>query len=289
MALITMDEIEALSPVFKGDKGHKLANRLLRLTGIDKLAERYERHEDLSGPDFVNAFLTDLGVNYEVGGLEHLVQLADGPFITVSNHPYGGLDGLILIDLVGHFRDDYKVMANQFLTLVKTIKDNFISVIPNSGKAAKATKESIAGVRKSLAHLKDGHPLGMFPSGAVSDFHFKDFRVYDREWQESAIRLIQKVKVPVVPIRFFDRNSNFFYYLGLVDWKVRTLRLPREVLNKTGKKVRIGIGPVISVDEQEQMKGKEELGVMLRNAVYGMALPDRLQSRDTINFDFLGC
>ena len=289
MALITMDEIEALSPVFKGDKGHKLANRLLRLTGIDKLAERYERHEDLSGPDFVNAFLTDLGVNYEVGGLEHLVQLADGPFITVSNHPYGGLDGLILIDLVGHFRDDYKVMANQFLTLVKTIKDNFISVIPNSGKAAKATKESIAGVRKSLAHLKDGHPLGLFPSGAVSDFHFKDFRVYDREWQESAIRLIQKVKVPVVPIRFFDRNSNFFYYLGLVDWKVRTLRLPREVLNKTGKKVRIGIGPVISVEEQEQCATREALGKLLRNAVYGMALPDHLQARDTINFDFLGC
>ena len=289
MALITMDEIEALSPVFKGDKGHKLANRLLRLTGIDKLAERYARHEDLTGPDFVNAFLTDLNVNYEVTGLEHLAALAEGPFITVSNHPYGGLDGLILIDLVGHFRDDYKVMANQFLTLVKTIKDNFISVIPNSGKAAKATKESIAGVRKSLAHLKDGHPLGMFPSGAVSDFHIKDFRVYDREWQESAIRLIQKVKVPVVPIRFFDRNSNFFYYLGLIDWKVRTLRLPREVLNKTGKKVRIGIGPVISVEEQEQMKGKEEFGAMLRNTVYGMALPDCLQARDTINLDFLGC
>ena len=287
MALITMDEIEALSPVFKGEKGHKLANRLLRLTGIDKLAERYERHEDLSGPEFVEAFLTDLGVNYEVGGLEHLAQLADGPFVTVSNHPYGGLDGLILIDLVGHFRDDYKVMANQFLTLVKTIKDNFISVIPNTDEAVKATKESIAGVRKSLAHLKDGHPLGIFPAGAVSDFHFRDFRVYDREWQGSAIRLIQKLKVPVLPIRFFDRNSNFFYYLGLISWKVRTIRLPREVLNKTGKKVRIGIGPVISVEEQGEHAHTGDLGQMLRKSVYDMKPPSLLQARSTINFDYL--
>ena len=212
MALITMDDIEKLSPIFKGEKGRRRAEKVLRLTGIDQLAERYGRHEDLSGPPFIEAFLNDLNVNYEVGGLENLTALAEGPFVTVSNHPYGGLDGLILIDLVGHFRDDYKVMANQFLNLVKTIKDNFISVIPNTKDAAQATKESIAGVRKALMHVKEGRPLGLFPAGAVSDFHLRDFRLYDRHWQESAIRLIQKMKVPVLPIRFFDRNSSFFYF-----------------------------------------------------------------------------
>ena len=148
MALITMEDIERLSPVFKGERGRKRAEMTLRLTGIDQLAERYGRHEDLSGPDFVDAFLKDLNVNYEVGGLENLVTLAKGPFVTISNHPYGGMDGLILIDLVGHFREDYKVMANQFLNLVKTIKDNFISVIPNTKATESATKESIEGVRR---------------------------------------------------------------------------------------------------------------------------------------------
>lgn len=288
MALITMEDIEKLSPVFKGEKGRRRAEKALRLTGIDQLAERYGRHEDLAGPDFVNAFLNDLNVNYEVGGLENMAALAEGPFITVSNHPYGGLDGLILIDLVGHFRDDYKVMANQFLNLVKTIKGNFISVIPNTKDAAKATKESIAGVRKALMHVREGSPLGFFPSGAVSDFHLRDFRLYDRHWQESAIRLIQKMKVPVLPIRFFDRNSNFFYFLGLINWRVRTLRLPKEVLNKSGKQVRIGIGPLVSVEEQEKCESVEALGKMLRNAVYDMALPKTLQPRNLINFDFLG-
>ena len=285
MALITMEDIERLSPVFKGERGRKRAEMTLRLTGIDQLAERYGRHEDLSGPDFVDAFLKDLNVNYEVGGLENLVTLAKGPFVTISNHPYGGMDGLILIDLVGHFREDYKVMANQFLNLVKTIKDNFISVIPNTKAAESATKESIEGVRKALKHVKEGHPLGLFPAGAVSNF--TGCSVRDREWQESAIRLIQKLKVPVLPVRYFDRNSNFFYFLGLINWRVRTLRLPKEVLNKQGKQVRIGIGPVISVEEQEKYDSSEALGKMLRNAVYDMTLPKKLQPRNTINFDFL--
>ena len=276
MALLTMEESEALSPVFRGEKGHRLAQKVLRFTGIDQLAERYGRHEDLAGPDFVDAFLKDLNVNYEVAGLEHLAALADGPFVTVSNHPYGGLDGLILIDLVGHFRDDYKVMANQFLNLVKTIKDNFISVVPATKDAAKATKQ-----------VKDGHVLGFFPAGAVSDFHLRDFRIYDRPWQTSAIRLIQKMKVPVLPIRFFDRNSTFFYFLGLINWKVRTVRLPKEVLNKSGRQVRIGIGPVVSVEKQKETASVEDLGKLLRDAVYGMALPDLFQPRNSINFEKL--
>ncbi|MBR1513605.1 MAG: 1-acyl-sn-glycerol-3-phosphate acyltransferase [Bacteroidales bacterium] len=284
MALITMEELEQMSPMFKGEKGHALARCLMRLTGVDQLAERYARHEDLSGPEFVEAFLKDLNVNYEVGGLEHLAALKEGSFITVSNHPYGGLDGLILIDLIGHFREDFKVMANQVLALVKTIKDNFISVVPRTDKAVQVAKESIAGLRKAIQHLMDGHPLGIFPAGAVSDFHFRDFGIYDRDWQESAIRLIQKMKVPVLPIRFFDRNSTWYYLLGFIGWQVRSVRLPKEVLNKAGKKVRLGIGPVISVEEQQAFDRKEDFGKMLRNSVYDMALHEKLYPRDLLNF-----
>ena len=284
MALITMDDIERISPIFKGERGNKLANRLLRLTGIDQLAVRYAKYEHLSGPEFVDAYLKDLGVNYEVGGLENLATLAEGPFITVSNHPYGGMDGLVLIDLIGHFRDDFKVMANQFLTMVGTIKDNFISVVPNTKDVEAVSKESVAGVRKAIKQLMDGHPLGIFPAGAVSDFRFRGCTICDREWQDSAIHLIQKMKVPIVPIRFFDRNSNLFYFLGIINWKVRILRLPREVLNKTGKQVRVGIGPVISVEEQKKVS-TESFGKMLRDAVYDMDLPNFLQPRNLIEFD----
>lgn len=287
MALITMEEIRELSPAFAGEKGEALARKLMRWVGIDQLAERYSRHEELSGPEFVDAFLKDLDVNYQVGGLEHLTPLMDGPFITVSNHPYGALDGLILIDLMGHLRSDFKVMANQFLSLVKTIKDNFISVVPNTKDNMKPTKESIAGLRKTVAHLHEGHPLGLFPAGAVSDFRFRYVGVRDRQWQESALRLIQKMKVPVLPVRFFGRNSSWFYFLGLFSWKVRTLRLPKEILNKGGEQVRVGIGPIVSPQQQQQCNTTEDLGLLLRDAVYRMEKPKEWIFRDTLDEPFM--
>lgn len=268
MALITMEDIEGISPVFKGKFGNELARLAMRITGVDKLAERYGRHEDLYGPEFINAFLKDLNLNYEVQGLEHLQsEILNGPFITISNHPYGGLDGLILIDLFGHFLEDYKVMANKFLTMVKTINSNFISVVPKTNNTNGIAQESINGIKKAIKHVKEGYPLGLFPSGAVSDFSFRDFCVRDREWQQSAAGLIRHLKVPVIPVRFFDRNSNWFYFLGLINWRLRTLRLPHEILNKEGKTVKLGIGEVISVEEQMRIP-KADFAAMLRSSVY---------------------
>ena len=270
MALITMEDIEGISPVFKGKFGNGLARSLMRITGMDQISELYNQNEVLKGPEFVSSYLKDLDLRYEVQGLEQLKSVLEGPFITVSNHPYGGLDGLVLIDLFGHLREDYKVMANKFLSLVKTISDNFISVVPKTNNNNGVAQESINGIKKAIAHVKEGHPLGLFPSGAVSDFSFKDFGVRDREWQASAVRFIQKMKVPVLPVHFFDRNSSFFYFLGLLNWKIRILRLPREVLNKKGKTIHLGIGPIISVEEQSRHAQSEEFGKMLRDAVYSI-------------------
>ena len=270
MALITMKDIEGISPVFKGKFGNGLARLMMRITGVDQISERYERCENLVGPEFAGAYLKDLDLSYEVHGMEHLQpEILKGPFITVSNHPYGGLDGLILIDLFGHIREDYKVMANKFLSLVKTLNDSFISVVPKTKSANEIAQDSINGIRKIIEHVKMGHPMGLFPAGAVSDFRFKDFCVRDREWQPSAATLIRRLKVPVVPVRFFNRNSNLFYFLGLINWKLRVLRLPREVLNKVGKTVKVGIGEIISVEEQMRIP-EADFASMLCSSVYGI-------------------
>ena len=270
MALITMEDMEDISPVFKGKFGNGLARLMMRITGVDKVSERYGRHEDLSGQEFASAFLKDLNLSYEVQGLEHLKPVAlNGPFITISNHPYGGIDALVLIDLFGYLREDYRLMVNKFLSKAKTLDDNFIYVVPKTKSTMGISQESIEGMRKTLEHINEGHPLGIFPSGAVSDFSFKDFCVRDREWQQSAAELIRYLKVPVVPVRFFDRNTNWFYFLGLIHWKLRTLRLPREILNKEGKTVRLGIGEVITVEEQMSVP-EADYAAMLRSSVYGI-------------------
>jgi putative hemolysin len=174
----------------------------------------------------------------------------------------------MLVDLFGHIRPDFKVMVNKFLGRIENLKDNFICVTPTGTERTGPAKESIQGIKEAVAHIRSGGVLGLFPSGAVSDLSLKDRCIRDREWQEPVIRLIKKMNVPVVPVHFLDRNSNFYYFLGLVDWRIRLLRLPAEVFNKGEKVTRIALGEVIPPEQLQKYEDIDELREYLRNKVY---------------------
>jgi putative hemolysin len=279
MKVIDAKYFESISPFFRGERGTRRAEFIIRLLSIDKVNQVYDHSYSFSGADFTERLLDDLGINYIVGNEELLNLLPAGPFVTISNHPYGGLDGIMLIDLIARIRSDYKLMVNKLLSLIKTMEENFISVTPTGNKIKGITSASINGIRRTLAHLRDGHPVGFFPSGAVSDFSLKDMRIRDRKWQTSILHLIKSVKVPVVPVRFFDKNSPFFYFLGVINWRIRALRLPSEVFNKKSQQPRIGVGKTISVEEQEEFKDIGSFGNFLRRSVYEMPVPGKFVPR----------
>ena len=277
MAVITPEEAGAsLSPIFQGRKGRMLFRILERITGIDNINATHERleHLSLSGPDFAKGILEDIDVTFQVGNAERLSTLPEGPFITVSNHIYGHIDGICLVDLIGHVRPQMKVMVNELLMWIRGLAPNFISVNPTLGIKAEASATSINGVKNALLTLRAGHPLSLFPAGAVSDLKPKEhWTIRDRDWQDAAIKLIRKARVPVVPIRFFDRNSNFYYGLGLLDYRIRFARLFHEMYNKRGTHPRVGIGETISVEEQNAISDPEEFKAFLRGKVYDMPEP----------------
>lgn len=281
MPLITLQELEQMTPLFRGSVGGALARGTMRLLAIDKVNALYDRHAHLNGADFAQSVLEDLKVGYEVFVDTHeaLVQLdnlgQDAPFITISNHPYGHIDGLILADYFGHRRADYKMMVNQFLSRIEALSPSLIPVTPTGVERTTATAESIVGVRRALTHLRSGGALGLLPSGAISDLSLREGCVRDREWQPAIIAFIAKAKVPILPVHFIDRNSSLFYLLGLIDWRVRLLRLPSEVFNKAHSPVRLVLGPIISVEEQQQYLATHtlrEYGYWLRERVYGLLL-----------------
>lgn len=281
MPLITLQELEQMTPLFRGSVGGALARSAIHLLSVDKVNELYDRHAHLSGADFAQSVLEELEVEYElfVDTHEVLAQLdelgQERPFITISNHPYGHIDGLILADYFGHRRADYKLMVNQFLSRVEALSSSLISVTPTGVERTVATRESVMGVRRALAHLRSGGALGLLPAGAISDFSLRDGCVRDREWQPAIIAFMAKAKVPILPVHFIDRNSSFFYMLGLIDWRVRLLRLPGEVFNKAHRPVRIVVGPVISVEAQHQYLAThtlKEYGMWLRERVYGVGI-----------------
>ena len=282
MALISIEELEKVTPLFRGKAGNAFARFLLHLINVDDIEKLNDRLSTYKGAEFARAVNETAGITYTVDGmpreqaLEHFrSKLPEGPFITISNHPIGSLDGLMLIDFIGHLRSDYKFMVNEILSRFESLRGSLISVTPNGNILAAPTARSIAGVREAKMHLESGGCLGLFPAGAVSDLKLgprpKDEpRVRDREWQTSIIKFIRNAGVPVLPIRLLDGNSAFYYNLGLIDWRVRLLRLPTEMLNKAGKTLRLVTGPIITPTQISALPDLETLRHYLRASVYSL-------------------
>lgn len=283
MGLLEIKELE-LVPVFRGKLGNTFGKWFFHCLSVDKLNDLYDRNAHIKGADFAAAVLKDLGVEYQLGfagtslSREETIEkirglVGDGPFITISNHPYGSLDGVAIADLMAHIRPDYKIIVNKILARIKALEQNFITVTPTGEERTEPTAASISGIKQAMQQLRNGGGLGIFPAGAVSDKNLKEGCIRDRQWQEPIIRLIKKANVPVLPIRFFDGNSSLYYNLGLIDWKVRLLRLPAEVFNKAGKPFRIGVGNLISPEEQKKISDIGAFSNFLRSSVYDMEMP----------------
>ena len=265
--VLDYDDVCKVAPFFKGKE--KLVNRLFHWLAVDKTNDYHSRNMHLSGPDFSHKMFEELGAPMTIRNEEVLSSIPDGPFITVSNHPYGALDGMALIDIVGHHRPDFKVMVNMILNHIGALRPNFIAVDALASNDPTKRAVSVKGITDAMRHVKQGHPLGFFPAGAVSKLTWC-LRIEDREWQPSVLRIIQKLKVPVIPIYFHGHNSWKFTLLGMIDWRLRTLRLPTEVFNKKGYNFRVSVGDIITPETLAQYSTPEELGAFLKQETYKM-------------------
>jgi hypothetical protein len=124
MNAIYPEDFESASPVFRGKRGRRLVRFMMRITAINKFNRVYDKSSHLTGSEFMSDFLKGLGVQYLVGNAERLKSLPDGAFINISNHPYGGLDGTITIDLMIAVPPDYKFMVNKLRSYMKTCSDS---------------------------------------------------------------------------------------------------------------------------------------------------------------------
>jgi putative hemolysin len=244
-----------------------LVGVLYRLSGIDRVNRFYEGISDRRDLDFVSSSLSLLDLKIEVSD-EDLARIPEtGGFITVSNHPFGAIDGLALLHLIGRKRPDFKVMANFLLQRIDQVSDRFIAVNPFED----ATEQSsISGIRSAMIHLDSGSPLGIFPAGEVSTFQ-KDLRtITDGPWSTSSIRLIERSGMPVIPIYFDGKNSRLFHLLGAIHPSLRTLRLPAELMNKRGKTLRVRIGKPIAAKHIASFEHTNDLLRYLRAKTYSL-------------------
>ena len=247
--------------------------RILRISAINKI---YDNNKDKSDLDFLNGILDDCKIKFEIPE-EDLKRIPEeGPFITISNHPLGGIDGVLLLKLVTEKRTDYKIVANFLLHRVAPLKAYVMPV--NPFETRKDAKSSIAGIKSALLHLRDGKPLGIFPAGEVSTHKDGKLNV-DKPWEEGAIKLIKKANVPVIPIYFHAKNSRLFYFLSKFSDTLRTAKLPSELIQQRGRVIKVRIGKPISVKDQDAFKTLPDFYKFIRRKTYMLANPFEKSNR----------
>lgn len=264
--VLDYDDIVAMVPKAAGHR--KLINRLLHWLSVDKVNDVHDRYCDNPGPEFSRNLLKDFDINLRVDGRDVLDSLPEGAFITVSNHPFGALDGISLIALMGTLRPDFKVMVNMVLNHISAMRPNFIAVDALASDDPAKQAVSKKGIMEAIRQVRSGHPLGFFPAGAVSKIN-GSLRIEDREWQPTIIRLIRQMGVPVVPIYFHGHNSAFFNILGVISWQLRTLRLPTEVWRKCHSTIHISVGDIIPPEKIKEFGDNDKaLGDFLKATTY---------------------
>ena len=266
MKLVTNKEFEQALNL---DKFHLtgLTDLLMRVMKIKELNKLFEKLEGLEGLEFVDKALELLGIHIELleEGLKHIP--IKGAFIAIANHPYGGVEGLILLKILCSARPDTKIMGNFLLKKIPPLSDYVIAVNPFEN--IKQTS-SISGIKSAINILKSGSPVAIFPAGEVSTYQFAKQSITDKKWSPVIEKLIAKTNVPVLPIYFQGSNGLLFNLLNLVHPSLRTAKLPSELFNKNGLIIKVRIGKPINIDEIEYQNYHGRLSGYLRARTYAL-------------------
>jgi len=243
----------------------KPLSKLLRLETLNSLYSSLQ--EKGSDEPFVEQAMEALGVQFSVDGQPVSRVPATGPLVAVCNHPFGVLEGLLLVRVLREVRSDVKIMANFMLGMIPEMDDLLIEVDP-FGKGESA-KKNIAGLKASMRWLKGGGMLVVFPAGEVSSLKVRKGMVSDPRWSPMIGRIIRKTGANALPVFFDGRNSGLFQTLGLIHPRLRTVLLPHENLRHASRDViRMGLGSVVSADKVAEFASDQELVDYLRFRTY---------------------
>ena len=112
MILVNTKDIYQAAGLKKiGPLGYPLAWMYKKIGGLSKLNDLYRRGYKKNAPDFLEYLLEDLEVTHELHEVDLNRIPKEGPFVIVSNHPLGALDGILMMHIIGKIRPDFKSWA----------------------------------------------------------------------------------------------------------------------------------------------------------------------------------
>ena len=247
-----------------------LVRYLERITHVKQMNAFLRKYPDLRGYEFIERVISEeLGCSASIDGTEH-IPTDDKPVIFVSNHPLGGLDGMIIAQLIHRTRKrPLKVIVNELLMFMEPIADLWAPV----NKVGKLSKEQAAEMQRMWESETD---VLTFPAGACSRLQRIDghWQIRDLEWQKNCIQRAREYQRDIVPIYFEGRNSRFFYALALIrkilhiKLNIEMLYLVDEMYGAHGKHFKVHVLPPIPYSTFDNSRSPKEWAQYVKSIVY---------------------
>lgn len=253
-----------------------LAKILASLLGIKGLIPAHQSiPPDLTGQSFSEEGLKALGIPIEVEDNFADKIPKEGPLVIVCNHPYGGIDGMALMARLLEVRPDAKLLVNVMLGVFPELRQCCYPLdVLSSDSEARGL--NMASLRLANKHLSEGGAVVFFPSGTVSHWQWRK-GITDPKWLPAPARFAIRHDAPILPIYFHGRNSTSFNIAGLIHPLVRTLLLPREMLLRKGKPIKISVGRVIETSTFKFLRTPEAITAYARMRCYALGNDKKLQ------------
>lgn len=233
------------------------------LTGkltIIRMVRRFEREGAPRGQAFWPAALNVMGID-RLTPQEQLDRIPkEGPVVVVANHPHGLTDGMILADLIGRVRNDYRILTRALLTGIDEVASSYMIPVPFPYEPD-AQQKFVEMRRQAMAHLKQGGLITLFPSGVVASSDTMFGPVIEREWNVFTAQMIRRSGARVVPVRFTGQNSRAYQMANRISATLRQGLLLHEIVKSCNQPHKPVIGHPIP-DEKRAMVETDPRGFM---------------------------
>ena len=252
-----------------------LIRYLERIAHIKQMNAFLRKYPDVKNYDFIRLVLDEeLGCSASIDGIENIP--TDGkPLIFASNHPLGGLDGMIIAQMIHESRSSrgdsrpLKVIVNDLLMFMEPLAGLWAPV----NKVGRLTKEQ---AQQQHALWESETDVLTFPAGICSRLQRIDgkWQIQDFEWQKNFIQRVREYQRDIVPIYFEGRNSKFFYTLAYIrkllhiKLNIEMLYLVDEMYGAHGKHFKVHVLPPISHTSLDTSKSPKEWAEYIKQIVY---------------------
>ncbi|MEI6048786.1 MAG: 1-acyl-sn-glycerol-3-phosphate acyltransferase [Bacteroidota bacterium] len=240
-------------------------NYLKKVVHQDELNDFFEKRGHLKDAELIGAFLSYFEIKFKVSGDENIPKT--GRNIFVSNHPLGGLDGLVFIYELSKYFPDIKFPVNDILTNIENMSGIFLPVNKHGGQGKDAARK-IEEAYSSMSQIL------YFPAGLCS--RKKSGVIKDLKWHKSFISKAIQHKRDIVPAYFSGKNSIFFYNLSNIrkffglKANIEMLYLSDEMFRQKDKEIQLVFGKQIPWETFDKTKSAPEWADWVKSKVYDL-------------------